>query len=132
MSRFIELYENRKDFKQFLSLYSNKIDFKDYVYGIALKQKKELKEFFNWSSKDFKRLSTKNFTVTKKTVIGNQIFIYGHFNEFSWKGKKIGPFYFHTYLELDKNSKIVKHYDWINYPNEMLEYRQDANSWIKK
>ena len=46
--------------------------------------------------------------------------------------QKVEPKQFNTWFYFDQNVKIVKHVDWINYHNSLIEYfrRVNSNSWI--
>lgn len=131
---YIQRYQERSDFKSFMDLYSEKVLFEDIILGYQSHNKRELAEFFNWEDPAFQKEHQATFEVSTLNIDANKIMIQGHFNSFKWKDKSYGPMKFVTLLELDKNGKIERHTDWINYPFDLLpkESRNDSNQWIGK
>ena len=95
--------------------------------------RKAFAEFFNWPDKRFEKLSTETFVVQSTVIENNKAVIQGYFTPFRWDGKEVESMQFTTLLYFDQNAKIIRHVDWINYPNQLIDYenRMNSNQWIK-
>ncbi len=132
VDQFIMLYEERSDFQGFLDLYSVNMVLEDMVTGYRLEGRDAFAEFFNWPDKRFEKLSEKTFIIQNKVVEDNKAVISGYFTPFKWKGETVEPMQFTTWLHYNEEGKIIKHVDWINYPNSLIDYtgRGNSNLWI--
>ena len=129
---FIRLYEERTDFQDFLDLYAEDVVLEDMVTGYRLEGRDAFAEFFNWPDKRFEKLSEKTFIIQNKVVEDNKAVISGYFTAFKWDGQSVEPMQFTTWLYYNEAGKIIKHIDWINYPNSLIDYakRGNSNLWI--
>ena len=134
VDEFVELYQERNDFEQFLELYDQDMVLEDMITGYRMEGIESFKEFFNWPDQRFKKLSPKTIIVKSVVIEGNHAVISGHFTPFEWDGQQVEAMQFTTILEFNDRAKIIRHVDWINYPNSLIDYskRANANEWIKE
>lgn len=132
LNQFINIYQLRTDFKGFLNLYSDEVEFKDIIYGYKFDSKEGLAKFFDWNNPDFKKLHSQTFSIENIIWDDETVIIEGYFLEFLWKDEKVNPMYFTTKLKFNDQGKIIKHIDWINYPDKLLKTRLDSNKWIEE
>ena len=134
VDEFILLYQERTDFEQFLELYDQDMVLEDMITGHRMEGSENFKEFFNWPDQRFKKLSPKTIIVKSSVIEGNNAVISGHFTPFEWDGQQVEAMQFTTILEFNDQGKIIRHVDWINYPNNLIDYskRANANEWIKE
>jgi uncharacterized protein YutD len=133
-TEFYEIYKDRKNSKRFLEFYSDSIVLEDIVNGDRILGKQSLEKFFDWSNKDFQLVEEKALAVKDIFVAGHVAVVYGYFTPFKWGETEFEAMHFTTQLDFDKEGKIVKQVDWINYPSTLLDYskRKNSNLWIIK
>ena len=132
VDEFVRLYQERNDFEKFLELYDQDMVLEDMITGYRMEGIERFKEFFNWPDQRFKKLSPKTIIVNSSVIEGNKAVITGHFTPFEWDGLRVEAMQFTTILEFNDEARIVRHVDWINYPNNLIDYskRGNANQWI--
>lgn len=132
VDEFIRLYQERSDFDQFLNLYTEDMVLEDIITGYRLEGREQFAEFFNWPDERFQKQSEKTFIIEHTIIEGNQATIKGYFTPFIWDGKNVEAMQFVTLLTFNDAGKIIKHIDWINYPNDLIDYAQrgNANAWV--
>ncbi len=129
-TRYFEHYATRSDFAGFMSYYAENAILEDLVYGDRKVGRDAIRRFFDWGNSDFDGHSP-NLKVESMVIQGQQAVARGYFNSFSFKGQKMGPWYFVIWLEFDAQNKIKHQIDFINYDNDLLVHRKDANQWIQ-
>ncbi len=130
---FIDIYQERVEFEKFLNLYSESLMLEDMMAGTRVKGKEELRNFFNWNDDSLVKKENKAFIVEKYYVNDRSVVIQGYFTPFTWNGLEVEAMQFITQLDFNEEYKIIRHRDWINYPNNLLDYtnRNNSNEWIK-
>ena len=133
VDEFVRLYQERNDFEKFLELYDQNMVLEDMITGYRMVGIESFKEFFNWPDQRFKKLSSKTIIVNSSVIEGNKAVLTGHFTPFEWDGLRVEAMQFTTILEFNDEARIVHHVDWINYPNNLIDYskRANANEWIE-
>jgi hypoxanthine phosphoribosyltransferase len=132
-TEFYEVYKARKEHKRFIEFYSDSVVLEDMVNGDRVVGKQALEKFFDWSNTDFQLVGSEALVVKDIFVTGHVAVIYGYFTPFKWGETTFEAMHFSTQLDFDKEGKIVKQVDWINYPSTLLDYskRKNSNAWIK-
>lgn len=128
-----QIYAEREDFERFLSFYDEDMVLEDFIFGERIEGKETFKEFFDWPNPKFQKLEDKALVVKDITVQKNKAIIRGYFTPFKWGDYTSERMHFTTILEFNKAGKIIKHQDWINYPNTLIDYnkRKNSNDWLK-
>ncbi len=131
---YYESYKSRDNFERFLSFYDQDMVLEDMITGDRKVGKKAFAAFFDWNNPNFKLLEPTALVIENQVFDSNQVVTQGYFNSFKWGEHRFGPMFFTTILTFNEEGKIIKHVDWINYPNELLDYqkRKDSNNWISK
>lgn len=132
-TEFYEVYKARKDSKRFLEFYSDSVVLEDMVNGDRVVGIQALEKFFDWSNEDFQLIEKEAVVVKDIYVAGHVAVVYGYFTPFKWGDAEFEAMHFTTQLDFDKEGKIVKQVDWINYPSTLVDYskRRNSNKWIK-
>ncbi|WP_436516971.1 nuclear transport factor 2 family protein [Ekhidna sp. To15] len=133
VDEFIRLYEQRADFDAFLDLYDDDMVLEDIITGYRVQGKEQFAEFFNWPDERFQKGADKTFIIEHTIIEGNTATIKGYFTPFVWDEKNVEAMQFTTLLYYNDEGKIIKHIDWINYPNDLIDYsqRENSNDWVK-
>jgi len=115
-----------------MEFYADSIKFEDIINGDQLSGKEAIRGFFQWDNPDFKLLDSVAMIIEDEVVDLNKAITKGYFTPFEWSGIRYESMYFISILEFNKDQKIVKHTDWINYPAILVDYasRKDSNMWI--
>ena len=94
--------------------------------------KDQIRTFFDWPHPYFTKLSDENFVITDQYFTGNTVITNGYFNPFKWQDIEVEAMQFSSQLVFNKDGKIIKHIDWINYPAYLIDYqtRLNSNDWI--
>ena len=131
---YYEVYSEREDFEQLMSFYDTSAVLEDHITGYRLVGKDSIRLFLDWPNPKFSKLEEKALVVEKIIVDERTAVVQGYFTPFTWGDITVEAMYFTTLLEFNRNGKIVKHTDWINYPNDLLNYenRKNSNAWINK
>ena len=133
VEQFIKTYQERSDFTAFLDLYAEDMILQDMITGYEAKGKDAFAAFFNWPDPSFQKLQEETIIVDEVIVENNLAVISGHFTPFRWDTIRVEAMQFTTLLKFNENGKIVLHQDWINYPNNLIDYenRGNSNEWIR-
>ena len=133
IAQYYTNYQVRSDFNRFIDFYADSILFEDIINGDRLSGKVAIREFFQWDNPDFRLLDTVAFIIQDQVVDKKMSITKGYFTPFEWSGMRYESMYFTSILEFNKDLKIVKHTDWINYPSSLVDFgqRKDSNKWIK-
>ncbi len=133
VAAYIRLYQERTDFEGFLDLYDENMILEDMIGGYYIEGKEQFAEFFNWPDERFEKRTDKTIIVTNTIIEDNKASVQGYFTPFSWNGNEVEAMQFTTLLYFNEERKIIKHVDWINYPNTLIDYskRPNSNEWIK-
>ena len=126
---YFSAYSERRDFDRFMSFYADNATLEDMVYGSELAGKAAIRDFFNWPEGSFRLTRGDRVLVVQKQVVeGNTVVTEGYFNAFEYQGQPLGPWRFVIWLEFDKQGKISRQVDWINYtPKEQFTGGADLN-----
>jgi len=129
---YFSTYKQRKDFQKFMSFYAQEAELMDVIYGIHQKGKSEVRRFLDWHQGEFELLAgSEILTITGQVISENQVVTEGYFHKFRYNGKEMGPWLFVMTQEFNKELKIVKQTDWINYtPRESFLGGQNMNESI--
>ena len=131
--RFIDLYQDRTDFDAFLELYAEDMVLQDMITGYEANGKDAFAAFFNWPDERFQKLHEKTLIVQRLIVQENEAVISGYFTPFIWDSSRVEAMQFTTLLRFNEEQQITLHQDWINYPNDLIDYasRANSNEWIR-
>lgn len=129
---YIQTYQEREDFEGFLNLYAEEMILEDMVAGWRMEGRQQFREFFSWPDERFQKRAENTFEVDDVIISENMAVIKGYFTPFHWDGQEVGVMQFTTLLYFNEEKKIIKHIDWINYPNDLIDYstRANSNEWI--
>ncbi len=125
---YYKVYQDRSDFEAFLDFYEEDLVLEDMVMGEKIFGKQSFAEFFAWENPEFKKLDSLTLVLEEQYVVGNTVISQGYFNPFQWGDAQFEAMQFTTILSFNAQGKIIKQVDWINYPNNLLDYSQRKNS----
>jgi len=130
---YYKTYNKRQDLDKFIEFYDNHILLEDIINGDRIKGKSALRNFLNWENPNFKILENNSLKITEKIIKENKAVVKGYFTKFQWGENEFESMHFTTILIFNKSDKIIKQVDWINYPNDLVNYdkRKNSNKWIK-
>ncbi len=130
---FFQVYGARSDEERFLGFYADDAMLLDILNGDSISGKQALAVFFDWSNPEFKSLGSQALEVDELIADGNIVVAKGHFTRFQWGDTVFEAMHFTTLLTFDKQGKIIKQVDWINYPSTLVDYgkRKNSNRWIE-
>lgn len=121
---FFDNYKVRRDWTAFQNLYSDELVFEDVVFRHKF-NKQQFINFYNWPDSLLKRhpdypqvMVLEDLAITDSTAVGR-----GYFNPFYYVGKLYGDVEYMRFamaLHFDKEGKIKRHIDFIEYPPEFL------------
>jgi hypothetical protein len=129
-----KIYQERNDFQKFLSLYDDEVILEDIILGERKVGKADFANFFDWKNPAFSKVDTATLFITASIMDGREAALKGYFTNFKWGDTTFEAMHFTTLLRFNEAGKIIKQVDWINYPNELVDYssRKNANDWLKK
>lgn len=130
---YYQTYKERTAWNEFLEFYADDVVLEDFIGGYKIEGKEAFAEFFNWDDERFKKGATNALEIVKQDLSGNTVTTQGYFTPFSWGETQVEAMQFTTILEFNEDGKIIKHTDWINYPDYLIDYSQRVNSndWIE-
>lgn len=130
---YYKVYQQRTDWPGFLNFYAEDVVLLDYVGGYKIEGKTTFAQFFNWPDPRFKKGAINALEITSQTISKNTVTTQGFFTPFTWGDIEVEAMQFTTILEFNADGKIVKHIDWINYPDYLIDYktRVNSNDWIE-
>ncbi|GAB5523100.1 MAG: hypothetical protein Roseis2KO_09720 [Roseivirga sp.] len=121
---FFDTYKARSDWQAFQDLYAENMVFEDVIFRYTY-NKEEFIGFYNWPDPLLEKhpdypevLVLEDLATTDSTAIGR-----GYFTPFYYSGKLYDDsehMRFVISLHFDKQGKIKKHTDFIEYPPEFL------------
>jgi len=124
-NKFFELYQIRDDWQGFQDLYADDMVFEDVIFQYTF-NKAEFIDFYNWPDSllskhpDFpEALVLEDLAITDSSAVGR-----GYFNPFYYAGVLYDDrehARFTMWLYFNKEGKITKHIDFIEYPAEFLK-----------
>ena len=131
-AEYYKTYQQRSDFESFLSFYDENMVLEDIIFGERIEGKASFAEFFDWENPLFTSKDSVALVIERQTIAGYEVVTQGYFTPFSWGDIDVGNMHFTTLLTFNTEGKIIRHVDWINYPNHLINYdkRKDSNSWI--
>ncbi len=131
---FYEVYAEREDFERLMRFYDESAVLEDPIGGYRMVGKDSIRLFLDWPNPKFNKLEEQALVVEQLLVDERKAVVKGHFTPFTWGEIAVEAMQFTTLLEFNDAGKIVKHTDWINYPNYLINYetRQNSNAWIPK
>ncbi len=131
---YYKVYQERSDFEKFLSFYDDDIAFEDIILGEKVRGKSDFTNFFDWSNPSFAKTDSLALLITDQVIDKNQVVTKGYFTPFIWGDSLFEAMHFTTLLTFNQKGKIQKQVDWINYPNNLVDYhkRKNANDWLLK
>jgi len=137
LSKIVDNYQSthaqRADIVSLMGFYSDEIVLKDMINGEKIEGKPSLEIFFDWNNPAYKKLHSKTLIVEENLFEGNKVVSKGYFTPFKWGETEYEAMHFTTILTFNSSGKIIKQIDWINYPNNLVDYenRKNSNNWIK-
>ena len=133
VKEYYATYQSRSDFDKFLDFYDDNMILEDIINGDKINGKAALKIFFDWKNPSYKKLNEHTLIISEQIIEKNKAVTSGYFTAFEWGGQKFEEMHFTTILIFNEKGKIIKHTDWINYPNSLINYneRKNSNEWIK-
>ena len=132
-TQLYKVYRERADFEKFLSFYDEDMILEDFIFGERIEGKENFKAFFDWPNPKFQKLEADALVVEDIIVEDSKAVVTGYFTSFKWGEYESKPMRFTTILEFNEAGKIIKHKDWINYHNTLIDYekRKDSNDWLR-
>ena len=132
VSNYYKTYGKRTDFKAFLDFYDEDMVLEDIIFGERVEGKEGFAEFLDWENPLFTKKDSVVLVVEQQVIQGYEVVTQGYFTPFRWGDISVGNMHFTTFLTFNKEGKIIRHVDWINYPNTLINYdkRKDSNTWI--
>jgi hypothetical protein len=122
---FFDYYKSREDWQGFLDLYAEDMVFEEVVFRYTY-DKQEFAAFYNWPDTLLKKhpdypevLVLEDLAVTDSTAMGR-----GYFTPFYYAGELYEDFEhmrFVITLHFNKEGKISRQTDFIEYPPEFLQ-----------
>ncbi len=126
--RYYETYNRRENIDDLLAFYSDSLVLEDMITGDVIRGKEELRQFFDWPNEQFKLVTSNTLIVTDRVIGEDQVAYSGYFEPFMWGELRFESMHFTMLLTFDEAGKIIHDKDWINYPNNLLNYEQRKNS----
>jgi hypothetical protein len=132
VDNFYQIYAKREKPESLRSFYDERAVLEDIISGVRVEGNLDIMNFFDWNNVNHKMKDTVALVVVSKVIGDSSATINGYFTSFEWSGTIYGRMHFTTVLFFSDEHKIIKQVDWINYPNELLDYskRSDSNLWI--
>ena len=129
---YYQTYQERDDFEKFLNFYAEDMVLEDVILGEKISGKAAFAEFFDWSNPNFSKTDSSTLIIESQIIDERQVLTKGYFTPFKWGDTVVEAMHFATILTFDEMGKIKKQVDWINYPNNLIDYnnRKNANQWI--
>lgn len=120
---FYQTYAERKDVKKLMSFYSELPVYIDAVPQITVKGKENIQNQYNWSDPSYKIHPQYPQTVKIDQIISNDsiVIVSGQYNPYYYNDKLINKMQFNSWLYFNKEGKIVKQIEWVQYPMDILE-----------
>lgn len=116
--QYFEIYAERQNFEAFMNYYAENAMLEDIVSGEQFNGIDEIKSFFDWHKGDFVMPNEgRLLSISKQLIQDNTVITQGEFHGFTYNGRELGPWAFVIVQEFDKQQRIVKQSDWINYSN---------------
>jgi len=125
---YFETFAERSDWDKLCSFYREDVSFKDITLQLDLDSLWKFKRFYKWDEEGnrFKKMSPeqKHLSLESLVVEGNVVAGRGHINPFYYDGELVDSDWgmeFTIWLYFDKNLKITKQIDWMEYDPNTLE-----------
>ena len=125
---YFSTFAERNDWEKFCSFYKEDMEFEDIILQLKLDSLWQFKRFYNWQGDgdNFQKLSPEQDHLILESLVANDSVAVGKvsFQPFYYYGKKIEPEWGMAgtiWLYFDRNLKIRKQIDWIEYDKEVLE-----------
>ncbi len=125
---FFDTFAQRKDWEKFCSFYREDLIFEDILLQIKLDSLWQFKKFYKWDEEggNFQKLTPdqKHVEIDALVVNDSMAIGYGHLNPFYYYDKLIEEKWgmkVNFILYFDKNLKIKKQIDWIEYHDDVME-----------
>ena len=122
---FFDHYETRSDWQGFLELYADDMVFEDVIFRYTY-DKERFINFYNWPDPSLKKhpdypevLVLKDLAITDSSAVGR-----GYFNPFYYDNvfyADTAHMRFTMWLYFNKEGKIKRHIDYIEYPPVFLK-----------
>ncbi|MDR2121679.1 MAG: hypothetical protein LBP34_01005 [Flavobacteriaceae bacterium] len=125
---FYKTYADRKDVKKLMDFYSDlNPQWMDAVSQSPITEGKEnIKEMHsrNWEDKNYKKHQDYPLAVTVKEILANDsvVAVSGKYNPYYYNGNLINEMKFTAWLYFDKEGKIKKQIEWMQYSIDDLQY----------
>jgi hypothetical protein len=123
---YFQRYADRDDWQGFLDQYAAELEFEDPLANMRLVSREEFRAFYYWPDPAFSKhpeypqtLVLDELLVQGRLTIGR-----GYFTPFKYQGFTYGdsePMRFAIWLTWNREGKIVKQVDWIDYPAELIQ-----------
>ena len=130
--KFFETYSAKSDYNQMKSFYNDSIEYENVVQNTSVIKFETgylLNELFAWNDKSMVYENNKVLKVEDVITNDSMAVVNGQYNSYTYNGFTFAPMKFTTYLYFDKNHKIKKQVDWMNYPiGDLIELYQMEQS----
>lgn len=123
---YFQRYAARDDWPGFLAQFDAALAFDDPIAGIRLDSRKAFEQFYFWPDPAFsKHPDYPDTLVLEELIIEGDLAIgRGYFTPFRYYGSTFGdlePMRFVIWLTWNKEGKIVRQVDWIDYPAALIQ-----------
>ncbi|MBS7333952.1 MAG: hypothetical protein KIG88_10195 [Weeksellaceae bacterium] len=130
--KYFETYSAKTDYNQMKSFYNDSVDYENVIQNTSVIKFETgylLNELFAWNDKSLAYENNKVLKVDGVIANDSMAVVNGQFNSYTYNGFTFAPMKFTTYLYFDKNHKIIKQVDWMNYPiGDLIELYQMEQS----
>lgn len=120
---FYQTYADRKDLNKLMGFYSESTTYIDAVPQINIEGKENIQNQYNWTDPSYKIHPQFPKTVKINQMISNDsiVIVSGIYNPYYYNGKLINKMQFNSWLYFNKDGKIEKQVEWVQYPMDILE-----------
>lgn len=135
VEEFYKIYAHRKDAKQLMGFYTdNNPKWVDAVSQSLLEGKNIILDMYenSWNDQNFKKHQDYPESVTIKEIVSNDsiVAVSGQYNPYYYKDKLIHSMKFTSWFYFDKEGKIKKQIEWMQYTmndlKDIINFKQNA------
>lgn len=135
---YFAVYAERENWEAFLNFYDEDVYFEDVQFRLICNGLDTFSRFYDWPNLNYKKVDeSKPILQVNHLIVNDSVVIaQGFFDSFYWQDALImGPWEFTISLTFNKQGKIVKQRDFINYPLYFLcgntKLEKDAALWME-
>lgn len=129
---FYNVFSERKDVDKLMDFYSTHPIWEDGLLNSTLEGKDQIKSMYGWEDSNFKNHPNYSELVSIKNILANDsvVAVSGQYNPYYYNGNLIPETPFTSWFYLNKEGKIEKQVEWIQYSlkdlQEMINFKTNA------